>query len=374
MALHKLFHNRGFPTIPDARIAMIEVKSFEGTPEELHQVVVGIWRKTYEGRMPFPLWSADYFDWHFGLSDGLPRDHLLTAYDGSRIAGTLLGIPLQFHHLTREFGGTIGGWLTVDPEFRRQGVGSKLREELTRVHHEQNMDGQLGYVYLGSKSAQGNPFWKRKSKKGSQQRMKKLGFWARVLDPMRAAKWNYHRIESWITRAAAPFILSPKPAKLAAIRSYQASDLPACLMLIRQLSHKVDLGVEWREHDLERHLEGRGVGRCMVYEADGQVQGFCAYHILPFLGRTEEPVGIIDIFATGTLSPHQSRELLNHCLHDMRQSGAIIATKLRSGDVRWKTFMRCGFIPATADQLLCMNWVDPTREFPKIRTAHILWR
>lgn len=353
---------------------MIEVQSFQGDAEELHHFLVGIWRKSYAGQMPFALWPAQYFDWQFGLSDGLPRDHLLTAYDGDRIAGTLLGIPFKFHHLRREFTGTIGGWLTVDPEFRRQGIGTKLREELTRVHQIQGMDGQLGYVYLGSKSAQGNPFWKSKSRQGSQQRLKKLGFWARLLDPRRAAQWNYNRVEAWLTRLGAPLVFAPKATQFPGIRSYQSSDLPACLELVREMSFATDLGIVWNADNLGRHLEGRGVGRCMVYELDGRVQGLCAYHVLPVLGRTAEPVGIIDIIATGQLTSRHGAALLNHCLHDMRASGAILATKLRSGDVPWKLLVRCGFVPAPADHFLCMNWVDASREFPRIRSTHLLWR
>lgn len=353
---------------------MIEIRSFEGNAAELSDFVVGIWRKTYEGRMPFPLWSAEYFDWQFGLGDGLPRDHMLTAYDGSRIAGTLLGIPFQFHHVRREFTGTIGGWLTVDPEYRRQGVGSKLREELLRVHAAQGMDGQLGYVYLGSQSAQGNPFWKTKPQQGSHQPLKKLGFWARVLNARRAAKWNYHRVEAWLTRAASPLTFAPSSKPVPGIRPYAPADLSDCLMLVRDISLATDLGILWSADNLARHLEGRGMGRCMVYEVDGRIRGLCAYHVLPFLGRVAEPVGVIDLLAGGDLTTRQQVALLNRCLHDMKESGAVLATKLRSGDVHWPTFVRCGFVPTPVDHFLCMVWVDPARSFPKIRTAHLLWR
>lgn len=353
---------------------MIEVRGFEGDSAELQNFLVRIWRQTYEGVMPFTLWSAEYFDWQFGLNEGLPRDHLLTAYDGRRIAGTLLGIPFQFHHERREFMGTIGGWLTVDPEVRGQGIGSKLREELMRVHQAQDMDGQLGYVYLGSKSAQGNPFWKKAPKTGSQQRFKKLGFWARMLDPKRAAKWNYHRVEAFLMRAGSPFVFAPRAKPTSGIRPYQPADLPDCLKLVREMSLATDLGILWNSDNLGRHLEGRGVGRCLVFVVNGRVQGLCAYHVLPVLGRVAEPVGIIDIVAIGTLKSRQQVALINHCLHDMRQSGAILATKLRSGDASTRVMIRCGFVPAPADHFLCMNWVDPARSFPKVRTTHILWR
>jgi hypothetical protein len=353
---------------------MFEVRSFQGDAEELHRFVVGNWRRTYAGEMPFGLWSADYFDWQFGLSEGLARDHLITAYEGSRIVGTLLGIPFRFHHQQREFTGTLGSWLTVDPDMGRQGIGSKMREELFRVHQAQGMDGQLGYIYLGSKSAQGNPFWKKKPGQGRLQRVKELGFWARVLNPRRAAPWNYNRAEAWLTRLSAPLVFALRPTPCTDVRPYRPGDLPACVELARHMSLATDLGILWDAENLGRQLEGRGVGKCMVYEGDGGVRGFCAYHLLPMLGRTEEPVGVIDMIATGSLPAKNAAALVNHCLHDMRQQGAILVTKLRGGDASWKALARCGFVPTPADHSLAMSWVDASREFPRIRSTHMLWR
>ena len=53
----------------------------------------------------------------------------------------------------------MGSWLTVDPEYRRQGIGIKLFES-SRRHLEHNAKFHLGYGYTGARMSMGPKFWK----------------------------------------------------------------------------------------------------------------------------------------------------------------------------------------------------------------------
>jgi GNAT superfamily N-acetyltransferase len=352
---------------------MIELRSFEGTAEELHEFVVGAWRKSYGGRMPFPLWSPSYFEWQFGLSDGLPRDHLVAAYDGSRLVGTVLGIPFRFHCRGKEFGGTQGSWLSVDPDYRRQQVGSKLRGEMIQRHRDRQLAGQLGYIFQGSRYSLGNPFWTSKKQHGTGV-IRRVGLWLRILDARRAANWTINTLESWAIRLATPLIGKPRRATDGTVRAGRAADLPICLELANELSRQTDWGIVWDEPSLSRHLAGGGVGTFWVVERGGQVAGFCSYHLLPFLGKTEDLVGIMDLVATQRLAKTEAAALVNTCLHALHKSGAMMAVKVRSGDVPWRLMWRCGFIPHSSNTSICFSIADDQPLPERVRRLHVLWR
>ena len=74
---------------------MIEIRGFEGDIEELTQFIATTWRQNYQGRMPVPHWTADFF-----ARDAWPDDHTArqchsAAYDGTRLVGVLPGWPIS---------------------------------------------------------------------------------------------------------------------------------------------------------------------------------------------------------------------------------------------------------------------------------------
>src|SRR5262245_49860208 len=42
---------------------MLRVRTYEGNADELSRFVGSVWRATYAGKMPLPIWDAAYFDW-----------------------------------------------------------------------------------------------------------------------------------------------------------------------------------------------------------------------------------------------------------------------------------------------------------------------
>jgi GNAT superfamily N-acetyltransferase len=354
---------------------MIELRTFDGSTEQLQAFVVASWRASYGGKMAFPLWTVPYFEWQFGLADGLPREHLVAAYDGSKLVGCVLGFPVRFRYGNEEFGATQGSWLSVDLEYRRQKIGSKLRQEMIRRHAEHHLAGQLGYIFQGSKLSLGNPFWTSKLIEGTTP-LQRAGFWIRILHPWRAAAWNVNRLEAFGTRLTAPLYYVPGRSINGTVRAYRASDLPVCLELANEMSATTQWGIVWEETQLARHLSGGGVGKARVFEKDGQVRGVVSYHALPFLGRTEEVVGILDVIATQRLTMSEAATLIHDCIFDLNKAGAILVVKLASGDVPWQRMIRCGFFPQPAQSQIIFSPAEANSDLPikKVSRSHVLWR
>ncbi len=353
---------------------MVEVRTFEGAGSDLHAFVVDVWRQSYAAQMSFPLWTAEYFDWQFGLNDDVPRDHLIAAYDGSRLVGTLLGFSCRFRLHGETFGGSQGSWLSVAPEYRRSGVASQLREELRRRHREQNLRFQVGFGYFGSRHSLGPAFWSSQRKKGTTF-LKKVGFWARVLRVWPAAQWSVSPFDRALIGGLGWLQLPPmyNLSKLT-IRPFDPRDLSDCSRVIRDSHEALDFALIWDDSHLERQLEGRGVGKTLVAEVDGTVQGLVNYHCLPFLGRTEETVAVIDIIAASPLSWINQHRLICAALLQMKEEGAILALKLRICDYDTRPFWTTGFIPRLADSHVMLTWGDEPQPVPAIQRMHLLWR
>jgi GNAT superfamily N-acetyltransferase len=351
---------------------MIELRTFDGDLAELQRFIVGVWRQSYGGRMPFPLWPVRYFEWQFGSPDGLIRAHWVAAYEGTKLVGTVLGLPLRFHIAGREYGGTQGSWLSVDPDYRRQKIGSQLRMEMIRRHQEHGLVGQLGYIFQGSIFSLGRPFWKSKGSQGSDV-IRRVGMWVRILNSARAAAWSLSPLEATGINLASPVFRVPRPPTGGTVRAARPGDLPVCLELTNEASRASDFGIIWDEVALGRHLEG--FGRARVFERDGIVRGLCTYHILPVQGRTEESLGVIDLVVTQHLAGHEARALLADVLCDLHKAGAILALRVSSGDVPWSLMWRMGFFPRPADSGVVCSWSDPGNPPVKsVRSLHVLWR
>ena len=111
---------------------MVKLDLFQGDHNELATFVSDVWRRSYSGKMTFPVWSAEYFRWHFPENDPQARERMIAAYDGDRLAGVLLGIPLRFRTPDKSLPGAMCSWLSIDQDYR----GHRLAVELDRVRQE----------------------------------------------------------------------------------------------------------------------------------------------------------------------------------------------------------------------------------------------
>lgn len=125
---------------------MLEIRSFEGSPEELANFVVRQWTASYGGRMAVPDWSGDYFRWQLRMDEPEQRRHVIAAYDGAQLAGVVPHFPMQFALDGEKFSASQASWLSVAPEFRGQGVAGKLIQGSRAIHRELGLRFQLGFA------------------------------------------------------------------------------------------------------------------------------------------------------------------------------------------------------------------------------------
>ena len=354
---------------------MLEVRSYDGSPEELANFVVSQWTASYGGRMAIPGWNADYFRWQLRMDEPEYRRHLIAAYDGARLAGVVPHFPIQFSLDGERFAGSQSSWLSVAPEFRGQGVAGKMIQGARALHRELGLRFQLGFAYFGHQASQAPKFWLR-SQTSTTATIRKVGFWVWVLDPPRSVDWNSSPFQRWVTRLTAALCgvprIQPRPGLV--IRAAEKRDLPRCLTLAEQSTEHCRLRLVWDADSLSRQLGFDGFSHALVAEENGELRGCISFYLLPMMGRTQATFGFFDLVLVSELSASARTELLNSALLLMKQHDAIAALKLRVGDYPRSLFMNLGWIPRPSDSHVLVTWAGEPQSLPSLQRIHILWR
>jgi hypothetical protein len=157
-------------------------------------------------------------------------------------------------------------------------------------------------------------------------------------------------------------------------RAYTPADLPACEELLRQATDPCDFAIVWESEALSRQLSGGGVGETLIAEEAGQPVGFINWHCLPFLGRTEEVVAVIDLIALPGLSLRRQRRIVYAALSRMRSLGAVLALKLKIGDYDPVPLVTTGFVPRWPDSYVLATWAGEPASLAGPSRMHLLWR
>jgi len=354
---------------------MLEVRSFDGSPEELSDFVVSQWTNSYGGRMAVPGWTAEYFRWQLRMDEPEHRRHIIAAYDGTQLAGVVPHFPVQFSLDGEGFAASQASWLSVAPEFRGQGVAGKMIQVSRALHRDLGLRFQLGFAYFGHQASQAPRFWLR-SQTSTTVTIRKAGFWVWVLDPATAVEWNPGFFQRWVTRLTAPFGGAPRiqPRSRLVIRPADKRDLPRCLTLAEQSTGHCRLRLVWDSESMSRQLGFHGFSHALVAEEDGEVRGCVTFYLIPMKGRTTAMFGFIDLLLVSQLSARARIELLNSALLIMKQHGAIATLKLRVGDYPRSLFKGLGWLPRLSDSHVLVTWSGEPQSLPRLGRIHVLWR
>ena len=352
---------------------MIEIRTFEGDAAELSEFTTSMWRKSYEGKMPVPLWSPQLFRRELLPTDDDPRDYLVAAYDGTKIVGSHPARAVRISLHGEERSATWGSFLTVDPDYRRQGIAQKMHAEFQRRHQERGAAVNFGYLYIRSIKSMGPKFW-LKQPEGTMV-VRKPGVWLRALDHRAAARFELYWFEAWGSRMLSLFQRRPKPPRdMTGIRPYRSEDLSDCMELVGDRAASVDLAYLWGPDELARLLDCEGLSRTVVLQRDGRAAGLVNYYRLEFLGRCPMEVGIIDLLAFGKLPSRDRRRLLRAALFQMADEGLKAAMCLRGSWYAGSQLLRAGFYPFPPEYYYVGNRMQPDVPLEKVRRLHVLWR
>jgi GNAT superfamily N-acetyltransferase len=327
---------------------MIEIRTFDGEPGELSEFTVGVWRRTYEGRMLLILWNEEFFRRELFPEDDRCRDYLIVAYDGTKLVGSHPSKPLTVRLHGQEIPATWGSFISVDPDYRRRGVALKLQHEWARRHQQRGAMVNLGYQYVRSPLAMGPKFWLQQPSRIPI--IRKLGMWVRPFDHATVAHFELHRLESWGTRILSLIQKGPRPPRNQdGLRPYCPEDLDACLKLIGQAGESADLAYLWEPSMLQRQLRFDGLSDTVVLEHDGAVAGLVNYSLHDVLGRCRMTVALIELVAFGSLSATQRCRLLTAAMCRMEAEGAKAAMMLHGSSYGWRTMLAAGFLPTPTE-------------------------
>lgn len=350
---------------------MVKVVTYGGSFEDLAHFVNRIWDHSYQGKMTYPSWSADFFAWQFGPDRDSSRQNLIAAYDSHTLAGVLLGTPYFFRTPIGRHLGSQWSWLSIDPAFRGQGIAKALdRERMSRLR---NCNSRLivSYRYFGSRHSLAE---KPRNNSPDPKFNRRIGFWARVLDPSRFAKWHFSRWDGLLARFSTPLLRLPQPDSDFVIRNFCEEDLDRCLQLARECHAPLTLAIDWDRETLRQQLNGGQLVQTIVAEEQGQISGLINFHLLPFHARSIEPVAIIDVLLIQNMSPKGRTTLLNAALAQMRQQGAVLALKLSCGDAPLWPLLRTHFVPQLPDSYLVLQPVTEQFSIDNKTKVHLLWR
>ena len=157
-------------------------------------------------------------------------------------------------------------------------------------------------------------------------------------------------------------------------RTFLPEDASACHELLMQSTRRCEFGLIWDVERLARHLGGEGVAQTLIAEKGGKPTGFINWHVLPFLGRTEESIAVLDLVAIDGLTRTEQRQTMNAALAWMKAEGAALVLKLAIGDYPLWPLVANGFVPRFPDSYIMVTWAGEPEHLPPCSRLHLLWR
>lgn len=361
------------PAAKPAALLPMDIRTLKETPAELSAFVTRIWRSDYAGRMVIPLWSPEYLDWQLQMSTG-DRRHLLAAYEGERLIGTLLGVPCPLLVNGERRTGLISSWLTIEPDARGAGLVPALKAEQVRRLEDDGGELILSYRYHGTRDSLAD-----RPQPGADDDdtmdARWVGLWVRLLDARRAADWYLFPTDRLLTRFGSPFLRKLQHrSRTITVRDATEDDLEACLQILREAASSTTLAIAWDNDSLRHHLLGGTVNRGLVACRGEQVVGLLAYHLLPYLGREVADLAIIDLLQVDGMGHFERTAFLKAGLARMRDDGAILAVKMGLGDLPVAAMIDSSFIPRGRDSLQVLRWLKPQARTLLRGRQLVLWR
>lgn len=355
---------------------MTEIRTYEGDGQDIADLLARTWRSTYQGKHWCPLWDADYIRWQLLGDRSGGHEFLVSAYDGRRLVGCVLAERMTFRLHDREVEGTIGSWLTVDPEARSPNLSFKMVEELGRRHREHGLAFLFGYVN-GNPATPAHHFWTRFAKKHPRDLrfIRRIGYWIRILNaPVLSRKCLYGyerigaRVHGWIPPLRAPGRMA------CGVRDYSDGDFEACEQLVRKSSVHADISTVWRPERLARQLRWNDLPRTLVIESNGAPSSLINYHRLGLLGVQEVTAGLIDLLTSAEAPSRDRRKLLRSALFRMEAEGFDVAFALRTPMFPPRVMLACGFLPRPGSDYLVYVFPDPGLDLPAAARPDVLLR
>lgn len=348
-------------------MSQIAIRTYQGDGADLAELTNRIWRGAVGGKMLFPLWDRDYFQWRLLDPRAGGSDFHLAAYDGDRLVGCVLAEPRTFDVLGQRKRATLSSWLTVDKGAKDPRLALRLLAELRRRHREREMAFSMGYAGSAARD-----FWAGLAARspGEIQFLDRISFWSRPFDAAAVGASGFSFVERHGPRLAR-YLPALRQVPRTPVRAFDAArDLSRCLDWLSAQAAGAEVRIVWEPERLELEL-AHPRARTLVLD-DGERGGFINYYSIRMLGAAEVQVGVIDLFA-GTLPFLQTLALLGAACDRMREEGVELAVMMRAASAPSRAMLAAGFVPYPTDVELFWYFNDPTLSPARPRNYHILF-
>jgi hypothetical protein len=355
-------------------MSRVEIRTYEGSGEDLADLVCRTWYLNYAGRMWFPVWDFPYFKWRL-LDDRIEsRDFFVCAYEGTKLVGCLMAEPLDFEIRGQRLKGTLSSWLSVDPAVAGPVIALRLVEGLRKRHLEHHMALSIGCT--GSNSTlPTRRFWDSLERRNPADfhNLGPMRFWTRVFDFQSVAAAGL----SWFERVG-PKIGAYLPwdwiatRNASGIRSYQRADLPRCQAWLQAQADGADIKIVWSAQRLNLQLGHPTYPRTLMTEDASGKGAFLNYYPIGISGKSTIRTAIIDLIA-GDISFEKKLALIHAAIRQMKSEGIQMALMMRSMAAPAWPLLAAGFIPVPAHQKLFSYFMSPQIQRKPSTRLHIIF-
>jgi GNAT superfamily N-acetyltransferase len=351
---------------------MIEVRSFDGDPNELVAVINRSWQDRYLAKDLIPVYDRDALEWQVLRSRSTSQPLHLAAYDKGKIVGCVLAERLDFLVDGKEIPVSQGSWFSVLPEYASSLVATKLLNTLERRHREMGLGFFLGYMNR-SPSSKSFQFWKAFAKAFPKRyrNVCTVHFWMRFVrhrdvaaqlsNPYEAA---YLRCLSWVQPR-------PRTKRGGPMRPFRSEDLEACQRLLQARASSRGFGQTWScQETLLRHLTDTAQtaqASTIVLEGETGIAGLASTFPWPMKSKGVFPAAVVDVLHASKRSARLS--LLRAATADAADRGAaaVVAPVFSWADAL--TYVRAGYLPIPEVCTLAALFADPALKLDGIPAA-----
>ena len=349
---------------------MIEVRSFDGDPDELVALINCAWQERYLSKDLIPVYDRAGLEWQILQSKEGSHPFHLAAYDGAKLVGCFLAERLSFQVEGETVPGTQGSWFSVLPEYASSRVAIRLINALERAHREHEMRLFLGYVNH-TQGTSAKVFWDAYAH-AFPQRYRSIcdvHFWTRFLRHGDVAD----RLSSGLERAGVRLLSMVQGIPRVGggsgptIRPFEGGDLDGCLALLNAHAFTRGLGQVWDAPTLIRQLTDPHhtppVATTLVVEGEGGIQGLANAFSWPMKGSGTFPAAVVDLMVADGLPPRDQRRLLTATTAALAAQGAALVMAPAYSFDRKGLFAGAGFVPLPSVCTLMTLFPDPALSF-----------
>jgi Myristoyl-CoA:protein N-myristoyltransferase, N-terminal domain len=305
---------------------MVELRTYDGDFEEVHQLIKASWSEEYRIRHNQPVMdysSVEFLRWNLNRPN-IDPDFIMAAYSNGKLASFFSAIPLTLKYNDQILKGSLASFLTAHVDFRGKKFGKILIKDLGFKHLiEEGYDLGYAIVDAGHRSINMIKYISRHYK------LKLINFhkFTYLAKPLDKKKVSQLADLPLYQRLSLP-IITTKSKKMN-IDSYQFdpdNDTPIIHKMIREASPPDALCVDWTQDELLYNLKSNLSNT--FYLNLGDKKAFINYFNINILSAKSSKVAykstVIDYVCFNNMAIKEKRKFVRDFCAFEKQNGSCM--------------------------------------------------